>query len=71
MSVAKLVRVICLECEDPIELSHEPRQNQVITCPICYSEMDVVSAHPLRLEFYSEGDWDDEELDDEEDDWDD
>jgi hypothetical protein len=69
MSIAKLVTIICLECEDPIELDSEPRRGQVITCPTCYSEMEVVSVQPLRLEFYYEGDWDDEALDDEEDEW--
>jgi hypothetical protein len=70
MSVAKLVSIICLECEDLFELNYEPRRGQVITCPFCDSEMEVASVHPLGLEFYYEGDWDDEELDDEEDDWD-
>ena len=76
MSV-ELVTIICLECDDPFDLNYKPRRGQVITCPMCDSEMEVLSVDPLRLEFYYEGDWDDgkddwddEDLDDDEDDWD-
>jgi lysine biosynthesis protein LysW len=71
MSIAKSVTTICLECEDPIELDVEPRQGQIIICPVCDSEMEIIGVHPLRLEFFYEGDWDDEDLDDDEDKWDD
>jgi lysine biosynthesis protein LysW len=71
MSVAKLVRIICLECEDLIELSYGPRRGQVITCPMCDLEMEIFSVNPLRLELYYEDDSDDDRLDDEEGEWND
>jgi hypothetical protein len=38
---------------------------------MCDSEMEITSVNPLKLEFYYEGDWDDEDLDDDDDDWED
>ena len=68
MSVARLVTVVCLECNEPIELEVEPASGQIIACTACCSEMEVVGVNPVKLEFYYDGDWDDEELE-EEDDW--
>jgi hypothetical protein len=35
---------------------------QIITCPHCNAELEVINVHPLELDFYyHEGEWDDDE----------
>jgi lysine biosynthesis protein LysW len=76
VAVGKNVTVTCLDCERPIRLGYQPVEGQIITCPYCDVELEVISAEPLELDFYFE-DWDeDEEWDpyedsDEDDDWED
>jgi lysine biosynthesis protein LysW len=69
MSIARMIKVNCLECDEPIQVDSELMLGEVITCDACLSELEVVSLNPIKLEFFYEGDWDDE--DDEDDDWDD
>jgi hypothetical protein len=82
VSVDKKVTVSCLDCERSIELSFQPVEGQIITCPNCEAELEVISVQPLELDFYYEDweddEWDedeeweeDEDWDDDEDDWDD
>jgi len=58
--------VVCLECEVPFALSFQPVEGQIITCPSCEIELEIVSVEPLEVDFYLE-DWDEEE----DEDWDD
>jgi hypothetical protein len=74
VSVKKLVTVRCLDCENAIELTFRPVEGQILTCPFCEAELEVINEDPLELDFYFE-DWldDDEwepsdELDEDEDD---
>jgi lysine biosynthesis protein LysW len=69
VSIGKKVTVSCLECEHSFELSYQPVVGQIITCPSCEVELEVIGTQPLELDFYFEEweeDWDDdEEWDDE------
>jgi hypothetical protein len=60
-SIRKHVVVSCLDCENPIELSFRPVVGQVIDCPHCRAELEIISDNPLELDFYYEGDWDSDE----------
>jgi hypothetical protein len=67
VSVSKKITVSCLDCEGQIELTFQPVEGQIITCPSCEAELEVISVQPLELDFYYE-DWEDEDWEDE--DWD-
>jgi lysine biosynthesis protein LysW len=56
----KKVVAACLDCDNPIELSLRPVTGQIINCPHCRAELEIVSDNPLELDFYYEGDWDDD-----------
>ncbi len=75
-TVGKSVTVSCLDCERPIQLEIELVEGQIITCPYCDAELEIVNTQPLELDFYFE-DWEedeewepDDELDEDED-WED
>lgn len=65
VSTSKKITVKCLDCEVPIELSFQPVEGQIITCPDCEAELEVISVEPLELDFYYE-DWDDDDWDEDE-----
>ena len=58
--VKKHIVAACLDCENPIEFSFRPVEGQVIHCPHCRAELEVISDSPLELDFYFEGHWDSE-----------
>lgn len=64
-TVAKKVNVQCLDCESTIKLSFEPVVGQIITCPNCDAEFEVIAINPVEL------DWAFFDLEDEDEDWDD
>jgi hypothetical protein len=70
VSVGRKITLSCLDCELPIELSYRPVEGQIVTCPHCDVELEVINTEPLELDFYFE-DWDTDEDLDEDDDWDD
>ena len=74
VSASNRVTVACLDCERPIELTFQPVEGQIITCPHCDAELEVINTRPLELDFYYEDqdddDGEDEEWDEDEDeDW--
>jgi alpha-aminoadipate carrier protein LysW len=77
VSVSKKITVSCLDCERSFELSFQPVEGQIITCPNCDAELEVISVQPLELDFYYEDwgeddeDWDGDEDWDEDEDWED
>jgi len=71
MTVAQNLTVYCLDCDHPIKLASQIKVGQVITCPNCEAELEVINREPLEVDFYYEGWEDDQEWDDEDEDWDD
>jgi alpha-aminoadipate carrier protein LysW len=70
VSVSKKITVSCLDCERTFELSFQPVEGQIITCPNCDAELEVINVQPLELDFYYE-DWDEDDEDwDGDEDWD-
>jgi hypothetical protein len=68
VSVSNKISVTCLDCERPFELGFQPVEGQIISCPNCDAELEVINVQPLELDFYYE-DWEDEDWEDE--DWED
>jgi lysine biosynthesis protein LysW len=60
-TVRKMVNVSCLDCERSFYLDYRPIEGQIINCPHCAAELEVISVNPLELDFYFE----DSEADDE------
>ncbi len=65
----------CPECETVIEEDIE-EVGEILTCPECGVELEVISLDPLEFDLApiddEDDDWDDDEgYDDEDDDWDD
>ena len=62
-TTAKRIVVDCLDCERPIKLTFHPLIGQIITCPHCDAEFEVIEVDPLEL------DWVYFEPEDAEEDW--
>jgi alpha-aminoadipate/glutamate carrier protein LysW len=61
----------CPDCAVEIDIDEdEVEEGEILTCPECDAELEVVQIHPVHLNVISEGDddEDDEEDDDEPDD---
>ena len=77
-TVTKRIAVECLDCEQKIQLSFEPVLGQIITCPHCEAEFEVIALNPVELDwaFFDLGDededddleWDDDDEEEEEED---
>ena len=76
-TVTKRIAVECLDCEQKIQMSFEPVMGQIITCPHCEAEFEVIALNPVELDwaFFDLGDedenddveWDDDDDDEDED----
>ena len=51
--------VICLECEAEITLDKDIEVNEIIVCPDCGVDLEVVSLDPAQIELapMEEEDW--------------
>jgi alpha-aminoadipate carrier protein LysW len=51
--------VICLECEAEINLDAGVEKNEIIVCPDCGVDLEIVSLDPLTVELapMEEEDW--------------
>jgi len=58
--------VLCPECDQKIVVNR-PRMGQRIICSSCEAELEVISVHPLELDWadFEDEDWDDEDWDNE------
>lgn len=66
----KGITVFCPTCDTRIRLEDRPQLYDIISCPECEEEYEVIGLSPLKLEWIPGGDFDEEEWADEED-WDD
>lgn len=58
----------CPECDRRIDLRSHPRKGQLVTCPSCGAELEVINVDPLELDWAYvepeedwEEDWEEEE----------
>ncbi|GAA1989564.1 lysine biosynthesis protein LysW [Kitasatospora viridis] len=54
-----MTTVMCPSCESDVELTAAPRQNEIIECADCRSELEVLSVDPVLLALAPEAeeDW--------------
>ena len=58
---------ICPSCGDDIKLRGNVRIGQIVLCPYCEAELEVIDLDPVELDWaYVEEDWDDEDWEEEE-----
>ena len=50
---------VCLECEAEIVIPADAVENELLRCPDCGVELEIISLHPLTLELAPdvEEDW--------------
>ena len=61
--------VRCLKCAVEIDVDEdEVEEGEILNCPECEAELEVVQIHPVRLNVISDEDEDEEEDEDGEDD---
>ena len=78
-TMTKKITVECMDCEQQIKLSFEPVLGQIITCPHCEAEFEVIALNPVELDWAffdlededDDLDWDEDDDDDYDDDDDD
>jgi len=59
--------VLCPECENNLDIEEEEvDEGEVISCPECGTDFEVVTTSPLELKAVEEGYEDEEELQEEE-----
>lgn len=46
--------VFCKDCNDPIELNREIKVGEIIECPNCGAEMEVISLEPIEVSLIEE-----------------
>ena len=51
--------VLCLECEAEITIEDGAEENEIVVCPDCGVDLEVVSLNPLAVEIapMEEEDW--------------
>jgi alpha-aminoadipate carrier protein LysW len=51
--------IICLECEAEITLEEDAEVNEIIVCPDCGVDLEIVSLDPAQIELapMEEEDW--------------
>jgi alpha-aminoadipate carrier protein LysW len=49
MSAIGTSAALCPECEGSVKAGPEVRQNEIVECPDCRSELEVVGLDPLTL----------------------
>lgn len=45
----------CLDCDRLLDLGHNPKIEQRVTCPRCETKFEVVSLDPIELDWVYEG----------------
>jgi lysine biosynthesis protein LysW len=81
MALSETVSVArCPECATNIRFEQQPALHDLVTCPECGTELEVINVSPLKLDWayddedddwfdddeYGDDDWDDDDWDDEE-----
>jgi alpha-aminoadipate carrier protein LysW len=53
---------MCLDCGRSIDLGLKPKEGQIVTCPMCDADLEVISIDPLELDWaYARSEeWNDE-----------
>jgi len=58
MSTPKLYHAPCPYCEFLIPMAPAVRLWQVVNCPRCFTELEVISLDPPEMDYHGQEDWD-------------
>lgn len=49
----------CIECDTPIELAADPVVGEILQCPDCCVELEIINLNPLQVDLAPkvEEDW--------------
>lgn len=69
----------CPECATNIRFDRQPVLHDLLTCPECGTELEVIKISPLKLDWaydedddwYEDEDWDDDDDNDDDEEWED
>jgi hypothetical protein len=59
----KKPRARCPQCDSWISPGNSIKQGDFVGCPVCKTYLEIVSLHPLTLDYAEDGEWYDEEYD--------
>ncbi len=45
---------LCLVCDGELDIPDDVMENELIVCPECGSELEIISLHPFQLELAPE-----------------
>ncbi|TVQ61782.1 MAG: lysine biosynthesis protein LysW [Phycisphaerales bacterium] len=48
------IQAVCPECDAVVTFDRSPLNGEVVRCPDCGAELEVVSTNPIRLELAPE-----------------
>jgi alpha-aminoadipate carrier protein LysW len=54
MEVSIMSDVLCIECEGVVEVADDVMLGELLECPDCGAELEVVNLNPLSLELAPE-----------------
>ena len=46
-----MVTVICIDCQQPIELDKQLVNGTIVVCPYCGTDMEVINVDPIELDW--------------------
>ncbi len=58
-------KTYCLDCDAPIQVT-DPEEGDIITCPECGAEFEIISVDPLDIDYPLDEEWDEYEWEEEE-----
>ena len=64
-----MARVYCPDCDGRISLSPSVKLGLKLVCPHCGTELEVISADPLEVDWFYDWTWDEDEVEVEEGHW--
>lgn len=46
-----MITVFCIDCQQPIHLESQPVEGEIIHCPSCGTELEVINLEPTELDW--------------------
>ncbi len=59
-------KTTCIDCDAVIQVD-DPSEGDIIVCPECGVELEIIDINPLDLDYPLDDDWEDDDWEDEED----
>jgi alpha-aminoadipate carrier protein LysW len=46
-----MITVFCIDCDRPIKLESRPTEGELILCPSCGTDLEVIGVDPVELDW--------------------